>query len=95
MFAAASISTISRFSVKSSRHSEIPSLQLPVAPSLHRVFAGSKAKDRSCGGDVEEWLVLVFEVLGFAEGLLPVFGQTWLATAGPLTSGSVFFAKLA
>ena len=38
--------------------------------------------------------MLVFEVLGFAEGLLPVFGQTWLATARPHTSGSVFFAKL-
>ena len=49
--------------MKSSSHSGIPSpmqfpatpsLQFPVVPSLIRVSAGSKETDRSCGGGVEE-----------------------------------------
>ena len=35
------------------------------------------------------------EVLGCAEGLLPVLGLTWLATAGPLITVTVLFANLA
>ena len=99
--------------MKSSSHSGTPSLQVPatsslqfpVAPTLLRVFAGSKEIDRSCGGDVEDEVVVELddspgttkrnEVLGFAESLLPVLGQTWLATTGPLTSVTVLFAKLA
>ena len=54
MFAAAGMSTISRFSAKSSSHSgtpsplqfpATPSLQFTVAPSLLRMFAGSKGID--------------------------------------------------
>ena len=52
--------------MKSSNHSGIPSLQFPatsslqfpVAPSLLRVFAGSKEIDGSCGGDVEDEVVV-------------------------------------
>ena len=54
---------MSGFSVKSSSHWGIlsplqfpatPSLQFPADPSLFRIFAGSKEKDRSSGGDVED-----------------------------------------
>ena len=53
--------------MKSSSHSGIPSLlqfpatpsqQFLVASSLLRVFAGSKRIDRSCGGDVEDKVVV-------------------------------------
>ena len=91
--------------MKSSSHSAIPSLQgpatsspeFPVAPLLLREFAGSKGTDRSFGGDVEEEVVVLQlpnEVLGFAEGLLLVVGQTWLTYTRPLTSLTVLFAML-
>ena len=32
-------------------------------------------------------------VLGSAEGLIPIFGQTWRTTTGPLISVTVLFAK--
>ena len=69
------------------------------------MFAASKETDRYCGGDVEDEVVVELddspgttkkkEVLGFAESLLPVFGQVGLATAGPLTSVTVLLAQLA
>ena len=63
MCAAAGISAISRFSVKSSSHSGMPSpLQFPATPlpqtsvasSRLRIFSGSKEIDGSCEGDVKE-----------------------------------------
>ena len=81
------------------------SMQFSATSSLLREFAGSNEIDRSCGCDVEEELVLVLDdspgttkgtkFWCFGESLHPVFGQTWLATAGPLTSVAVLFAKLA
>ena len=53
--------------MKSSSHSGIPSLlqfpatpslQFLLAPSLLRVFAGSRETDRSCGGHVEDEVVV-------------------------------------
>ena len=35
------------------------------------------------------------EVLGSAEGLIPIFGKTWLTIIGPLLSVTVLFAKRA
>ena len=112
MFAAAGISTASRCSVKSSSHSG-RSCKLFPAASLHqflgassklREFAGFKKVDESCGGDVEEELVLELddfsrdyhenEVLSLAKDFLPIFGQMWLLTTGPLTSVTVLFAEL-
>ena len=66
MFAAASISSISRFSAKSSSHSGRLSLLLPAAStrlflgdsSLLREFAGFNEVDESCRGDVEGDLLL-------------------------------------
>ena len=36
----------------------IPLLQSSVASSLLRVFAGSNERDRSCGGDIDEEVVV-------------------------------------
>ena len=66
MCAAAGISTISRFSANSSSHSGRPLLlfpaastrQFPGASSLLREIAGFNEVHESCGGDVEEELVL-------------------------------------
>ena len=57
--------------MKSSSHSGIPSLQFPGtsslqfpgAPSLLRVLAGSEGIDRSCGGDVEEEVLVELMVV--------------------------------
>ena len=79
--------------MKSSGHSGTPSLecpatsspQFPVAPSLLRVFAGSKERHRSCGDDVEDEVVVELDdspgttkrtkFSVSAEGLLPSFGS--------------------
>ena len=53
MSAGAGTSAISRFPVKSSSHAGIPSVS-----SLLRVFGGSNEIERSCGGDVEEEVVV-------------------------------------
>ena len=66
MFAAAGKSAISRFTVKSSGHSGRPSLlfsaastrQFPGASSLLREFDGFNEINESCGGGIEEELVL-------------------------------------
>ena len=66
MCADTSTSAISRYSVKFSSHSGIPSpLPFPATPLLQSsaspllsVFAGSNETDRSCGGDDEEEVVV-------------------------------------
>ena len=82
-----------------------PSLQFPVAPSSLRIFAGCIEIDRFCGGDVEEKVVgelddsprttygTKFSVS--AEGLIPILGETWLTTIGPLISVTALFTKFA
>ena len=60
--------------------------------------------DESCGGDAEDELVQEFcqqsrdnkryDIVRLALDLLPLFGQVWLLTAGPLIGISVFFAEL-
>ena len=68
--AAAGVSTILRFTAKSSSHSGIIVLQFPATSSLQFlvtrpwllcVFAESKEVDRSCGGDVEDEVVVEFD----------------------------------
>ena len=111
--AAAGVSTISRFSVKSTSHSGIPVLQFPATSLLQcpvnsswlRIVAGSKeigqilrrrCRERSCGWTRWwSWMDQWDEVLDSAEGLIPVFGQTWFTTIGPLMCVTVLFAKLA
>ena len=60
--------------------------------------------DESCGSDVEDELVPEFDdnpwttrgtkIFRLAENLLPLFGQVWLLTAGPLTGKPMIFAEL-
>ena len=100
--------------MKSSSHSGIPfplqfpatpSQQFPVAPSLLRVSAGSKERDRSCRGGVEEEVVVELDDSpGTANGRsyrfcrgsdFMFYGQTWLTTTWPLINVTVLFAKFA
>ena len=56
-------------------------------------------------GDVEEKVVAELDdspgtthgtkISVLQKGLIPIFGQTWLTTTGPLASATVLFAKLA
>ena len=80
------------------------SRQFPgVGSSLHSGAGLEHARDESCGGYVEDETGARFwrqsrdnkknEICRFAENLLPLFGQVWLSTAGPLISLSVFFAE--
>ena len=71
--------------------------------SLRSVAGLEDVLDESCGGDVEDDLVPEFddkprhkryEIFRLAANLLPLFGQVWLLTTGPLISISVFFAEL-
>ena len=78
MFPAGGISSISRFSVKSSGHSGRPSLLFPEASTRHfpgassllREFAGFNEVNESCGGDIEEELVQKEEPLGNASSAI-------------------------
>ena len=75
MFAAAGISTISRFSANSSNHSGRPSVLFPASTrqflgaSLPCEFAGFYEVTESCGGDVEEELVLELDSPGTTKGM--------------------------
>ena len=61
--------------------------------------------NESCDGDVEVETLSELadnpgttredEVVRLADHTLPIFGQSWLLTADPLTGASVVFAKLA
>ena len=81
------------------------SCQFPGAGSSLRSVAGLQdVLDESCGGDVEDELVPEFDdnpgttrgtkFFRLASNILPLFGQVWLLTAGPLIVFSVFFAEL-
>ena len=97
-FAGAGTSAISRFSVKSSSHSGRPSLlfltastrQFLGASSLLHELAGFNEIYESCGGDVEEEIVLGLDDspgttrearFSFLQRIFfPLVGQTWLTT---------------
>ena len=59
--------------------------------------------DASCGGDVEDEFVMGFDdnpgptrgakFSVWPKNILPLLGQPWFLTAGPLTGKSVFFAE--
>ena len=71
--------------------------------SLLREFAGFKNLGEPCGDDVEDELVVELDdsprttrrtkVLSLASDVLPVFGQMWLLSTGPLIRASVLFAE--
>ena len=48
--------------ISSLQFSATSSLQFPVPPSLLRLFAGSKEIDGSCGGDVEDEVVVELDL---------------------------------
>ena len=111
MFAAAGIPSISKFSVKASGHSGIPSLLFPATSSLLfpassqllREFAGKNwilPAGGRCRGEARAGIRFLSRdhqrdvVLSLAGDSLPIFGQMWLSTTGPLLSVTVLFAEL-
>ena len=68
--------------------------------SLPTLAGLGEVLDESCGNDAEDELELVLEdnrneFFCLAQTLLPLFGQVWLLTTGPLVGITVLFAEQA